>query len=216
MSKINAEKIVEWVVDHDDRMSFTILYVGLAVCLSIFMSLFWVASLMLCHLGLEVFRHRVLGHDYPLLQALWDVKLDISLVLFALVIALYSDMIFGFLGLAQATRAVAGVKLLTRVTILERAIKVFFLTVDDLSRITHVVIKSIRNRKAVQVNLDDLHLLDHEEHLPDGKITFGDLFALGFGVVCIGLIIASSFILPDGLVDTVGIILDNLSPFPQR
>lgn len=218
MSKTYAEKITDWIIEHDDRMSFTLIYVGTAVCLSIFMNLFWVAMLMLGHLSLEICRHRVLAHRYPVLQAVWDVKLDIALVLFALVIALYSEMVFGLLGLGQAaraSRAVTGVKLLTRITILERAVKVFFLTVDDMSRITHLLIKSIRNRKAVRLDTE-LHLMEHEEHIPDGKIAFGDIFALGFGALCIGLIIASAFILPDGIADTAAIILNELNPFPQR
>lgn len=211
-------KIHDWIIEHDDRMSFTLVYVTAAVMLSIFMNLFWVAALMLGHLGLEITRHKILDHRYPLLQALWDVKLDIALVLFALVVVLYSEMIFGLLGLGQATRAsraVTGVKLLTRVTIIERAVKVFFLTVDDLSRVTHLLIKSLRRKRPVILDTP-LHLQEHEEHLPDGKISAGDIFALAFGAICIVLIIASAFILPNGLVESLSIIFTELHPFPAR
>lgn len=211
------EKIYQWVVDHDDRISFIFVYVGGAILLSVFMNLFWVACLMLLHLSLEVWRHIVLGHRYPLGQALWCVKLDISLVLFALVVALYSDMIFGLLGIGQAARAaraVAGMEMLTRITIIERGVKVLFLTIDDISRVTHMLIKSFRKKKPVILD-QELHLDEHEDHLVEGAMTKGDIFALSFGVFCIALIFASAFILPEGIVDTVRIILHELSPFPK-
>lgn len=214
MTFVCVEKLRQWIVDHDDRLSFILCYVGGAVFLSVFLNLFWVACLMLSHLALEVWRHKVLEEDYPLLKALWCVKLDISLVLFALVVALYSDMIFGLLGIGQAARAaraVAGIEMLSRITVIERMIKVFFLTVDDMTRVTNLVIKGLRRRKAVALDGPKLHLEEHADTLDSG-ITKGDIFALSFGGLCLVLIAASAFILPEGLVDTARIILHELTP----
>lgn len=206
-------KLHQWIVDHDDHLSFTVVYIASAVLLSVFMNLFWVACLMLLHLALEIWRHKVLQTRYPLAQAIWCVKLDIALVLFALVVALYSDMIFGVLGIGQAARAaraVAGVEMLSRFTIIERMIKVFFLTVDDMGRITKLLIHSIRRKKAVKLEIP-LHLQEHAEEMQQG-ITTGDVLSLAFGGVSVCLIIASAFILPEGLADTARIILTELTP----
>lgn len=141
----------DWLDFHDDRWTFMLLYIGGSVLLSIFASLFWVAMMVVAHFLLELFRHRAMKPGAALLHALWHLKLDVALIVFALVLALYGDTIFAALGLGQAARAgqaVRGMQIATRFAILERGIRVFLLTVDDLARVVRVVVKMITGRKS--------------------------------------------------------------------
>lgn len=144
----------DWLDSHDDRWAFMVLYIGGSVLLSIFASLFWVAMLVVMHFMLELFRHRQMRPGAALAHALWHLKLDVALIFFALVLSLYGDMIFAALGLGQAARAanaVRGMQMATRFAVIERGIRVFLLTVDDLARVMRVVLRvaSGRNKAAV-------------------------------------------------------------------
>jgi len=43
---------LHWVREHDDRLTFVVLYVGGAIILRVWLNLFWVAMLMLGNFGL--------------------------------------------------------------------------------------------------------------------------------------------------------------------
>jgi hypothetical protein len=139
-----------WVRDHDERWSFVVLYLGLAVGLSVFVSLFWLLVVGALHFALECGRQahfregrlEVVGH------ALWEVKLDIGLVLLALTLVLYIDVVLGLLGLQSAARAAAvtraGARIGTRAAAWERNIRTFLLTVDEMARIAYAAV-TVRN-----------------------------------------------------------------------
>jgi hypothetical protein len=141
----------DWVRDHDERWSFVVLYLGLAVGLSVFVSLFWLLVVGALHFALECGRQvhfregrlEVLGH------ALWEVKLDIGLVLLALTLVLYIDVVLGLLGLQSAARAAAvtraGARIGTRAAAWERNIRTFLLTVDEMARIAYAAVTVRRN-----------------------------------------------------------------------
>jgi hypothetical protein len=141
----------DWVRDHDERWSFVVLYLGLAVGLSVFVSLFWLLVVGALHFTLECGRQahfregrlEVLGH------ALWEVKLDIGLVLLALTLVLYIDVVLGLLGLQSAARAAAvtraGARIGTRAAAWERNIRTFLLTVDEMARIAYAAVTVRRN-----------------------------------------------------------------------
>jgi hypothetical protein len=136
----------EWVRVHDERWSFVILYLGLAVGLSVFVSLFWLLVVAGLHFLLECGRQahyrsdtsEVLGH------ALWEVKLDVGLVLLALTLVLYIDVVMGLLGLQSAARAAAvsraGARIGTRAAAWERNIRTFLLTVDEMARLLYAAV----------------------------------------------------------------------------
>jgi hypothetical protein len=136
----------DWVRDHDERWSFVVLYLGLAVGLSVFVSLFWLLVVGALHFTLECGRQthfregrlEVVGH------ALWEVKLDIGLVLLALTLVLYIDVVLGLLGLQSAARAAAvtraGARIGTRAAAWERNIRTFLLTVDEMARIAYAAV----------------------------------------------------------------------------
>ncbi|NCC22962.1 MAG: hypothetical protein EOM26_10970 [Alphaproteobacteria bacterium] len=215
--------VKRWVKDHDERWSFILLYVGGAVVLSVYANLFWVVMLMLGHFGLEIWRHVIIRVENPLLQALWHVKLDIALLLFALVIALYAHLVMAALGLGQAARAgqaVRGAQMLTRFAIIERGLRIFFMTVDDMARIAHIVWKLFKKKNgdtAKEMEEARKKLKEEEEHIhgkeAGHKLSKGDLFSLGFGGVCLVLILFAPMITGMGFIGTIEAILSELQPF---
>lgn len=214
--------VKRWVKDHDERWSFILVYVGAAIILSVYANLFWVVLLMLGHYGLEVWRHYVIEVKKPLLTALWHVKLDIALVLFALVIALYAELVMAALGLGQAARAgqaVRGAQMLTRFAIIERGLRIFFLTIDDIARIGLIVWKVMKGKNGESKrDMEDARaqLQEEEERIhpeaKSGKLTKGDIFSLTFGTLCLALILAAPWITGLGVYETALKIITELSP----
>lgn len=147
------QSLTAWVDDHDERWSFILLYVGGSVVLSIYAGLFWVAMLMLLHFLLEIWRQTLARAPVPLWQAMWEVKLDIALLLLAVNIALYAEVVIGALGAAHAARAgqaLRGAQIATRFAIIEKSLRIFLLTMDDMTRVAGAIIRSIRGRKALE------------------------------------------------------------------
>ena len=215
--------VKRWVKDHDERWSFIIVYVGAAIVLSVYANLFWVVMLMLGHYGLEVWRHYVIEVQGPLWAALWHVKLDIALVLFALVIALYAEMIMAALGLGQAARAgqaVRGAQMLTRFAIIERGLRVLFLTIDDITRVVLIVWKTMKGKNSTTTDRDmeevRAKMREEEEHIhpepAEGKLSRGDIFSLSFGGLCLVLILAAPWIAGLGISETAISLMDALKP----
>ncbi|TVQ95867.1 MAG: hypothetical protein EA398_16900 [Deltaproteobacteria bacterium] len=118
--------------EHDHRWSFLGPYLVLSVVLSVFVSLFWLLALIGMHAALEWTRQRRL-HPNPRWVAgriLWELKLDLALLLFALVIVVYTDVVLGLLGLGAAARA--GTAGAARIVAWQRGIRGFLMTVDEM------------------------------------------------------------------------------------
>ncbi|TAL40320.1 MAG: hypothetical protein EPN97_00070 [Alphaproteobacteria bacterium] len=133
-SSKTIDHIRKWVHEHDDRLSFILFYFGGAVLLGVFMNLFWVTALMMLHFAIEIPSNIMRRAEAPVRDALWHIKFDIGLILFSLVIAVYMSKILAVLGITQAvraTRAVEGVRVLTRAKVIEGAIRAFMMSIDD-------------------------------------------------------------------------------------
>jgi len=151
---IPALPLIAWIRDHDESLIFVALYIGLAVVLSVFVSLFWLLFVAAAHFALEWARHVILrgehGWEVPV-NALWEVKLDVGLVLVALALALYMEVILGVLGLQSAARAGAAVraggKMGPRILGWDKAIRGFLLTVDDLANVVRAIFMRRGRRK---------------------------------------------------------------------
>lgn len=143
----------EWIREHDERWLFVVVYLGLAVGLSVFVSLFWLLAVGALHFVLEIFRqaHYRDGKRNVFLHALWEVKLDIGLILLALTLVLYIEVVLGLLGLQSAARATAvtraGARLGSRAAAWERNLRTFLLTVDEMARIVYAAVM-LRSRGA--------------------------------------------------------------------
>jgi hypothetical protein len=143
----------DWVRDHDESWIFVVVYLGLAVGLSVFVSLFWLVLVAGLHFLLEIFRQRFYRADRKsvVLHALWEVKLDVGLVLLALMLVLYIEVVLGILGIQSAARAAAvgraGARVGARAAAWERNLRTFLLTVDEMIRVGHAGVLLRRKRK---------------------------------------------------------------------
>jgi hypothetical protein len=133
---------------HDDSKLFVVSYVGLSIVLAFWLGLFWLAVVVLAHLLLEIIKqHDQDARPLPVLsRSLWELKLDVGLVLFGLVIALYMGVILGAAGLGAAARV--GVRAATRVGIWQRGLRGLLMSVDDVANIASRA-GSRRGKKAV-------------------------------------------------------------------
>jgi hypothetical protein len=127
----------QWVENHDESLIFVVCYVGLAVSLSIFVSLFWLVVIAGVHFTFELWRQsrRHHGAGRIALEALWEIRLDVVLVLSALVLALYIDSIMGLLGLRSAgqlaTAARSGARIGIKASAWDKIIRSSIIVVDD-------------------------------------------------------------------------------------
>lgn len=129
-----------WFLEHDDRYTFIAPYVALSVFASVFVSLFWLAALIGVHFGIELYRQRHLAGRQTFAHAAWEVKLDLALFLLSITLVLYMDIVFGLLGLNAASRAgAAAARAGARSAAIQRGVRTFLLTIDDLIRIAGIV-----------------------------------------------------------------------------
>jgi hypothetical protein len=131
------------VLFHDDSKLFVFAYVGLAVVLAIWLGLFWLAAVVGVHFLIELVKqHHYDPRPLPVLaRSLWELKLDIGLVVFGLVIAVYMGIILGAAGIGAAARV--GAQAAARVGIWQRALRGILLTIDDVALV--VKTRSIGN-----------------------------------------------------------------------
>ena len=211
------ETLKEWIKEHDDRWSFVILYVGGAVCLSVFLNLFWVVMLMTGNFFLKLYRNYLLAFEKPLLTSLWQVKLDIALVIFALMIGIYAEHVFAALGLSQAARAgqaVRGLQMATRFGLIERGLKVFLMTIDDQARLVNAVVKA-RKKKKGQIVVPEAALPEADDGyngLPWKQWSKGDVFSFAFGGICLALICGAPLLIDHSYDEIFGNIVRQLHP----
>jgi hypothetical protein len=100
---------MRFMAEHEDRWLFVVLYVGAAVTLSILLSLFWLIVLLLVHALFEWVHETTKGPATwtAFKRTLWAVKLDAGLVLFALALSLYMEVLLGVLGLRAVAQVTA-------------------------------------------------------------------------------------------------------------
>jgi hypothetical protein len=208
----------EWIREHDHRWLFVITYLGLAVVLSVFVSLFWLVFMALVHLLLEVIRH--LRADWPLRRVIafsaWEVKLDFALVVLALGAVLYIDVVMGILGIQSAARAAAvtraGARMASRVAAWERNIRAFLLTIDEMVRIGRAAAMMWRRKGgAPPVAV---------EPPPDAypwqlRWSTGDRIAIGLFGVCTLLILVAPLTTDLSMPEVFSALAQELRPFPS-
>jgi hypothetical protein len=150
-----------WIINHDDKWLFVVLYIGLSVILSIWISLFWLVAVIGVHFCLEYYRQKHLrsGLFNILSETFWELKLDFALILFAMALALYMDIILGIVGIGSVSRlslfgrvgsrlgvrtsVQAGVKALPRFAGWQRTVRGLFLSLDDIAQ----VLRAINSRR---------------------------------------------------------------------
>jgi hypothetical protein len=206
-----------WVIQHDDRWLFTFLYVGLAVFLSIWISLFWLVVVVAVHGLFEWLRQQHLAPDAPgvLGRVAWELKLDLVLVLFALSLAVYMDVILGVAGLGGAARLGATGVRVARASGWARAIRGVLLSLDDVAQVTRAAASRVGRGPAAA---DDAGADDDEvvELRPwAGRWSAGDHVAIWLGVLCVAALLSAPALLAEQTWSTLGrTLLGELHPWP--
>ncbi|MBA2245045.1 MAG: hypothetical protein H0W11_08805 [Gemmatimonadetes bacterium] len=219
-----------WILSHDDSWLFLGLYIGLAVVLSIWISLFWLVVVVAAHFALELVRQQQLhagSYDGVVLEALWELKLDVALVLFALALTLYMEVVLGLVGLQAASRAGAATQVATRaaarVGAWERTLRGLLLSADDAAQIARAV--AARRRRAGGA----VSTAPHAPHpLPKqstavrhprwgswvGEWGTGDSIAMALALACIFLIAAAPWLTSHSYQTALAAMLIELRPMP--
>jgi hypothetical protein len=220
-----------WVIDHDNKILFIILYIGISLVLSIAISLFWLLFAVLLHLGLEVIRQSRVkkGGRAIFLESLWETKVDFALVAFALWLAVYLDFIFGVAGLGAAARfGVQGAsragrigawlaRLTTRFAAWQRVVRSILISLDDVFNLARIVQKSrkIKSNKKKGSTEEVLPVTpDPTRTAWTMKWSFGDYLGMGLLSLFLLLVVFAPFLTQQSYADIKGIILEEFRPFP--
>lgn len=236
----STSSLRDWIIDHDHKWLFVASYITLAVVLSIAISLFWLLAVVAVHLVLELVRQYCL-HSTPrvvVLQALWEVKLDIALVVFALALSLYMEAVLGILGIRSAAQLGGGAaqgaaRTGARFAVWQRVLRGTLLSVDDVVQVCRAILRG-RARRTAEANTapsratagaDAIAEAQTEDepgsgtvHSPrwgdwTGSWSIGDWLSVGLGVACLLLMLAAPFTVTsfNGMVETL---LVELHPYP--
>jgi hypothetical protein len=166
---MEGKAIRNWIIEHDDRWLFVVSYIGLSVVLSIWISLFWLVAVVGIHFCLEYYRQLQFFNDKIsiLAEVFWELKLDFALILFALALALYMDVILGVVGIGSAARLGllsrmgarlglrTGVRALPRFAGWQRALRGFLLSMDDVAQVLRAVGRRGRSARTAAVSTLD-------------------------------------------------------------
>jgi hypothetical protein len=230
-----------WVVTHDESRLFLFLYISLALVLSIVIGLFWLVVLVGVHLAFEHTRCRNDGAAgfAAWREAIWGVRLDVALVLFALALAVYLEVVFGVLGLHAMSRAgvavQAGVRGGVRFATWEKVIRGILLSIDDAVQGARAVV-AFRTPSAGDLSGSEspgpagaslgssaadpsVPVVDSREETPaapskGAKWSLGDLFAVGLGATSVALILAAPWLTPGDWAYVLEKLATELRPFP--
>jgi hypothetical protein len=199
-----------WLLDHDNRVTFTVIYITLALVLSMLISMFWLVAVVTVHAVIEYWTLGKQGiSDHRLGRTLWHVKLDIMLVLAALWLGLYIDLLFGVAGLSAAARS--GAQVSARLVAWQRTIRGVLLSVDEAALAAKAALSRGGNNgqsKARQVSIEP-PLLPWRQ--PWG---WGDRLTVGTTVVFAALIVLSPVFTDHTLIEALAILGEDLHPWP--
>jgi hypothetical protein len=224
---MNRDALRDFIAHHDDRWLFVVVYITLAVVLSIVLSLFWLVAVGALHFVLEYLRQTELRRDRAdvLSHAMWEVKLDVALILLALALALYMDVILGVLGLQSAARAAAATRI-TRFAAWERNLRAIVLLADDVARVIQIGYTRLLRRPAATIVLASVDGGEAAVTAAGGGVsgprsfrdpwTPGDRFTVALLGACILLILAAPVVTEHSWGGATVALLEQLHPFPAR
>jgi hypothetical protein len=127
--------LIRWIQSHDESWLFVAMYIGFAVVLSVWLSLFWLVFMVVIHLLFELVRQSRMYDQWTAVASMasWEIRVDIALLLLAFAVSLYMDLIMGILGLQSLGRAaVATSRVGTRAVAWQRAVRAVVLGFDDV------------------------------------------------------------------------------------
>lgn len=197
-----------WLVDHDNRTTFTILYITLALVLSMAISMFWLVAVVAAHGIIEFW---ALGRngidDRRLGRTLWHIKLDIALVLAALWLGLYIDLLFGVAGLSAAART--GAQATARFVAWQRTIRGALLAADEAA---------LAAKAALGGNSKDEGPATMKRAIPPRpwrqRWSIGDWLTMGSIAVLVIMILTAPLMTDHSITEAIAILAEDLHPWP--
>ncbi len=220
------KKIHGYILDHDNRWSFIISYITLAVVLAIVINLFYLTLVVAIHGFFEWVKHRRLVDDRigVAMRVLWELKLDVGLVLFGLALEVYIEMVLGIVGLGAAARAGATGG---RFVVLQNVLRGTLLSVDDAAQVVRMVgARDGDDADGTDGSTEDTPekvalRLEREEAQKGGRLgpwvgeyALGDKISLGFGALCLALILIAPAITTHDFASVWAAIVDEMHPWP--
>lgn len=202
----------KFIVDHDESWLFTLAYVGLAVFLSLYISMFWLVAIAATHGAIEWVSLRLKGQSHNLFgKVVWHLRLDIVLIIFALWLSVYIDAIFGLLGLGAAARG--GAQAGSRLLAWQRTLRGTLLTLDDVVQILRAL---LRNRNVAGGNgsrPEELRKVESNAET-NSKWAKGDVFLVVTGFV-LAISIATAPVLTEmDAGEVLSRVASDLQPWP--
>ncbi len=199
-----------WLLDHDNRVTFTIIYITLALVLSMAISMFWLVAVVAAHGVIEYWSLGKQGiRDHRLGRTLWHIKLDIMLVLAALWLGLYIDLLFGVAGLSAAART--GAQVSARVLAWQRAIRGVLLSVDEAALAAKAAFgnKSVNGENGAGLRNSPPPPLPWRL-----RWGWGDRLTVGTSAIFAALILLTPVITDHSVAEALMILGEDLHPWP--
>jgi hypothetical protein len=189
-----------------------VFYVGLGLVLSMTISLFWLVAVVVAHAVLEwlaMGRQGILDHRPG--RVLWHLKLDIGLVLVALWLGLYLELLFGLAGLGAAARA--GAQTAARAVAWQRTIRGVLMTVDEAAHVVKAV--AARNGRGGETVAEVAEVVDER---PPWRRPWsrGDKFAVVFTLTWAALILLAPVLTHHTVASTLAALAADLHPWPSN
>jgi hypothetical protein len=149
-------------------------------------------------------------------EALWEVKLDVGLVVFALALSVYLPYIFGVLGLSSAGRAAAGAQAVSRTGSrmgrLQKAVQMIAITLDDVLFLGRGFIGGKSAKDTAEAIMDPSYKRERTSWTQPWSLTsWGSVFFVALSIVAL---IGAPAITDETLSSSMTLILAEMEPFP--
>ncbi len=221
----NVTSLRTWIINHDESRAFIAAYIGLAVVLSAFVSLFWLLVVVGVHFCFEYIRQQHLDNlpGSTVGRALWELRLDLALIVFAMVIALYMEFVIGVAGLRLAPRlgrvVAVGSRGTARFAAWSRVLRAILLSLDDAGQLVRAaVMRRSRSNKTDTVEDEEQSPPSPDASASEGGVStgwgWGDWFIALFFAVSLVLLLLTPILTDHTVASAVQSMLKELHPLP--
>lgn len=194
------EKLKSWVITHDEKTLFTILYIGLSVVLSIYISLFWLVVIVGIHALMEYISLKYKNTENILFELFDHMKLDFALITFALFLSIYMEAVFGLLIAKYGTRFASFIAY-------QNTFRAILMSLDDLAQAIKALF-SIKNKNKTPLEIRSEKV--SKKNTTSDYIVFILLFSSIIGILF------SPYILDMEVMDIIKKLSLELTPFPKN
>lgn len=222
-------RIRRWIIDHDDSRLFLIGYVVLSIVLTLRVSLFWLVAMVALHFVFECIKKQYDGAGRParvVAWAAWDVKLDLLLIVIALVLAVYTSVTIGVAGLSGASRlSIFGFRT-ARLARLGPGLRALLpLPLKDVVLASRIACIRKLDRREILKRRIEFHIegpsdgararrIASIEFPWQGRWTLADKLALAFLILNIGAIAVGVYLAAEPPMQVLADLVSHLHPWP--